>query len=214
MYPAEFENLKRGTTTLALVCKDGVVIGAEKRATMGTHIAHKVTKKIFKIDDALSITTAGLVGDAQLLARWLSAEVALYKMRRGVAITVKGASTLMANILSSSRYFPFWVQLLVCGIDNEGNHIYSLDPAGGNIEDKYVATGSGLPYVYGVLEDYYKEDINTNEGVDLALRALTAAMKRDSASGDAVDIVTITKKGYKEITEEEIKKRKEKLELA
>lgn len=209
----ETEKLKKGTTTLALVCKDGVVMAAEKRATMGTHIAHKITKKLFKIDDNLGLSVAGLVGDAQLLARWLSAEAALYKMKRGIPMTVKSASTLMANILSGSRYFPYWVQLLVAGVDQEGSHIFSLDPAGGNIEDKYVSTGSGLPYVYGVLEDHYKEELSTNEGIDLAVRALTIAMRRDAASGDGASIVVITKKGYKEVPEDEIQKRKEKLGL-
>ena len=210
----ETEKLKKGTTTLALVCKDGVVMAAEKRATMGTHIAHKITKKLFKIDDNLGLSVAGLVGDAQLLARWLSAEAALYKMKRGIPMTVKAASTLTANILSGSRYFPYWVQLLVAGVDQDGNHIFSLDPAGGNIEDKYVSTGSGLPYVYGILEDHYKEDLSTGEGIDLAIRSLTMAMRRDAASGDGMSVVMITKKGYREIPEDEIQKRKEKLGLA
>lgn len=210
----ETEKLKKGTTTLALVCKDGVVMAAEKRATMGTHIAHKITKKLFKIDDNLGLSVAGLVGDAQLLARWLSAEAALYKMKRGIPMTVKAASTLMANILSGNRYIPYWVQLLVAGVDQEGSHIFSLDPAGGNIEDKYVSTGSGLPYVYGILEDHYKEDLSTGEGIDLAIRSLTMAMRRDAASGDGMAVVVITKKGYREIPEDEIQKRKEKLGFA
>ncbi len=210
----ETEKLKKGTTTLALVCKDGVVMAAEKRATMGTHIAHKITKKLFKIDDNLGLSVAGLVGDAQLLARWLSAEAALYKMKRGIPMTVKAASTLMANILSGNRYVPYWVQLLVAGVDQDGSHIFSLDPAGGNIEDKYVSTGSGLPYVYGILEDHYKEDLSTGEGIDLAIRSLTMAMRRDAASGDGMAVVVITKKGYREIPEDEIQKRKEKLGLA
>ncbi len=210
----ETEKLKKGTTTLALVCKDGVVMAAEKRATMGTHIAHKITKKLFKIDDNLGLSVAGLVGDAQLLARWLSAEAALYKMKRGIPMTVKAASTLMANILSGNRYVPYWVQLLVAGVDQDGNHIFSLDPAGGNIEDKYVSTGSGLPYVYGILEDHYKDDISTGEGIDLAIRSLTMAMRRDAASGDGMAVVVITKKGYREIPEDEIQKRKEKLGFA
>jgi proteasome beta subunit len=209
----ELEKAKKGTTTLALICKDGVVMAAERRAVMGSHIAHKITKKLFKIDDNLGLTVAGLVGDAQLLVRWLAAEAAIYRIRRGIPMTVKAAATLMANILSNNRYFPFWVQLLICGIDKDGNHIYSLDPAGGSIPDKYVATGSGLPYVYGVLEDHYKKDMNINDGIDLALRAITMAMRRDAASGDGIDIIAITKKGYKELTEEEIDKRKEKLGL-
>ena len=193
------EELKKGTTTLGMVCKDGVVMGTEHRATMGTLIAHKTTKKLFKIDENLGLTVAGLVGDAQVLARYLSAEVELYKLKRSTSMSVKAASTLMANILSGRRYFPYWVALVIGGMDPEGGHVYSLDAAGGAIEDTYVTTGSGSPYVYGVLEDNYKDGLSASEGTDITIRALTAAMKRDAASGDGIDIAIITKKAFKGI---------------
>ncbi|MCK4970361.1 MAG: proteasome subunit beta, partial [Thermoplasmata archaeon] len=66
-----------GTTTTALVCKNGVVMATEHRATAGTLIAHKKTQKLFKIDDNLGLTVAGLVGDAQTLARYITAEAEL-----------------------------------------------------------------------------------------------------------------------------------------
>jgi proteasome beta subunit len=207
------EPLKTGTTTLGMVCKDGVVLGTEHRATMGTLIAHKTTQKLFKIDDNLGLTVAGLVGDAQVLARYLSAEVELYKLKRNSGMTVKAASTLMANILSGRRYFPYWVALIIGGMDSEGGHVYSLDAAGGAIEDTYVTTGSGSPYVYGVLEDNFKEGLSTSEGVDLAIRAISAAMKRDAASGDGIDISIISKKDFKFLSEDEIKDRKKKMNI-
>ena len=205
------EELKKGTTTLGIVCKDGVVLATERRATMGTMIAHKVTKKLFKIDDNLGLTVAGLVGDAQVLARYLSAEVELYKLKRNTSMTVKAASTLMSNILSGRRYFPYWVALIIGGIDNEGGHVYSLDAAGGAIEDEYVTTGSGSPYVYGVLEDHYKKGLSTPEGIDLAIRGLNAAMKRDAASGDGIDVAVIQKKEFKRLSEDEVGERKKKM---
>jgi proteasome beta subunit len=207
------EELKKGTTTLGLVCKDGVVMATERRATMGTLIAHKTTQKLFQIDDNLGLTVAGLVGDAQVLARYLSAEVELYKLKRNTHMTVKAASTLMANILSGRRYFPYWVALIIGGIDNDGGHVYSLDAAGGAIEDKYVTTGSGSPYVYGVLEDHYKDGLSTSEGTDIAIRALTAAMKRDAASGDGIDLAVIKKKEFKQLSDDDITERKKKLGL-
>jgi proteasome beta subunit len=207
------EELKTGTTTLGLVCKDGVVMATERRATMGTLIAHKTTQKLFQIDDNLGLTVAGLVGDAQVLARYLSAEVELYKLKRNTSMTVKAASTLMANILSGRRYFPYWVALIIGGIDNDGGHVYSLDAAGGAIEDKYVTTGSGSPYVYGVLEDHYKDGLSVAEGTDIAIRALTAAMKRDAASGDGIDLAVIKKKEFKKLSEDDITERKKKLGL-
>ncbi len=205
------EELKKGTTTLGLVCKDGVVMGTERRATMGTMIAHKTTQKLFKVDDRLALCVAGLVGDAQLLARYLQAEVELYKLKHNTEMSVKAASTLMANILAGRRYFPYWVQLLIGGVDKEGGHVYSLDAAGGSIPDKFVTGGSGSPFVYGVLEDHYKDDMSSTEATDLAIRALTAAMKRDAASGDGMDVAVITHKGFKILTDDEIKKRKSKM---
>jgi len=207
------EELKHGTTTIGIVCKDGVVLATERRATMGTFIAHKETKKLFKIDEHLGLTIAGLVGDAQLLARYLKAEVELYKLKRNTPITVEGAATLMANILNGNRYFPYYVGLLIGGVDAKGPHVFSLDAVGGSIEDKYVSVGSGSPYAYGVLEEHYRDEISTAEGVDIAIRGLNAAMKRDSASGDGMAVAVISDREFRELADDEIKKRISKLKL-
>ncbi|MBC7081287.1 MAG: archaeal proteasome endopeptidase complex subunit beta [Thermoplasmatales archaeon] len=204
---------KKGTTTLAMVCKDGVVAAAERRATMGTLIAHKVAKKIYKIDEHLLLTTAGLVGDAQILARYMRVESELYKLEREEKMPVKGAATLMANFLNQRKFYPYYVQLIIGGVDSSGPHVFSLDPAGGAIEDIYTTTGSGSPYVFGVLEDNYSKDMSVDEGINLAIRALTAAMKRDSASGDGIDVVVVTDKNYIELKDEEIEERKKKMGL-
>jgi len=196
--------LKKGTTTVGIVCKGGVVIGTEHRATMGTLIAHKKTQKLFRIEDHMGLTVAGLVGDAQVLARWLTAEVELYKLRHDNAITIQAASTLMANILNGRKFYPFWVQLIIAGIDDSGPSVYSLDAAGGSIPDDYVTTGSGSPYVYGVLEDHYKEGITTSEGLEMAIRGLNAAIKRDAASGNGMELAVIDKKGYRRVPDEEV----------
>jgi proteasome beta subunit len=207
----EKEVTKTGTTTLGLVCKDGVVIATETRATMGTLIAHKNTKKLYKIDDHLALATAGLVGDLQVLARYLNAEANLYRLKRDIKMPVKSAATLMSNILNQRKFYPYYVQLILGGYDDTGGYVYSLDAAGGAIPDKYTSGGSGSPYVYGVLEDTYKDDLTTNEGVDIAVRAITAAKSRDSASGGEINVAVITKDGFKEITKDDIKKRIDKI---
>jgi proteasome beta subunit len=209
----EQELLKTGTTTLGIVCKDGVIMATEHRATMGHMIAHSNTQKLFDIDRHIGLTTAGLVGDAQMLARYLKAEAELYRLKREQPMTLKAAATLTANILAGSRYYPYWVQLLVGGWDNDGGHIYSIDAAGGSIPDKYCSTGSGSPFAYGVLEEGYKEGMSSKDGIDLAIKALHAAMKRDSASGDGYDIVVINTKGWNPLSPEELEKRKEKLNI-
>ncbi|HEV2449499.1 MAG TPA: archaeal proteasome endopeptidase complex subunit beta [Thermoplasmata archaeon] len=207
------ERLLKGTTTIGIVCKDGTVLATERRATAGSFIANKATQKLFKIDSNVGITIAGLVGDAQMLARYLKAEVTLYRLRRNAPLSIEGVSTLLANILNGNRMFPYYAWLLVGGYDAKGGHVYSVDPAGGSIEDKYVSTGSGSPYVYGVLEENYSRDLAVSEGVDIALRGLTVAMRRDSASGDGYLVHTITAKEYKEFSEDEINKRLKALKI-
>ena len=197
----------KGTTTVGLTCKDGVVFATEKRAVMGYLIAHKVAEKIFKIDEHLGATIAGAVSDAQSLMKLISAEAALYKMRQGVRISVESAATLTANILHSSRMFPFFVQTLLGGVDDKGPRIYSIDPTGGMIEDKMIATGSGSPIAYGVLEDRYSEDMYVEEGVDLVIRALKSAMERDIASGNGILVATVTEEGFKRLPDEEVEKK-------
>jgi len=190
------KELKKGTTTVGIVCKDGVVVATEHRATMGYLVAHKKTQKLFKIDEHMGLTVAGLVGDAQTLARWIKAEAELYRLKTDKGISISAASTLVSSIMNGRRYFPFWVQLILAGVDDEGGHVYSLDAAGGSIPDDYVTTGSGSPYVYGVLEDLYKEGISTAEGAELAIRGLAAAIKRDAASGNGIELAIITRKGF------------------
>ncbi|ADB57509.1 archaeal proteasome endopeptidase complex subunit beta [Archaeoglobus profundus] len=201
------DKVYKGTTTVGLVCKDGVVLATEKRATMGNFIASRRAKKIYRIADRVAMTTAGAVGDAQFLARLISVEIKLYEIRKEEKPTVKAIATLLSNILNSVRWFPYFVQLLVGGVDKRGPSIYSIDLLGGAIEEiDIVATGSGSPTAYGVLEDRYTPEITVDDGVELAVRAIYSAMRRDSASGDGIDVVKITKDGYFELSKEEVDK--------
>ncbi len=205
--------LRTGTTTIGMVARDGVVLATERRATMGNVISNKTAQKLFKIDQNLAITIAGYVGDGQVLARYLKAEVSLYRLRRNAPIGTEGAATLLANILSGNRYYPYLAWMIVGGVDSKGGHIYSVDPAGGCIEDRFVSVGSGSYFAYGLLEEGYSRDMTVNDGVDLALRGLAAAMKRDSASGDGFTVHTITAKEYHEHSEDEINKRLKALKI-
>jgi len=201
------DQIKKGTTTVGLICDGGVILVSEKRATMGSFIASKAAKKIYQVDDRLGITTAGIVGDAQALVRLMSVEARLYKIRRGEPMTVRGMATLLSNVMSSQRFYPYIVQLLIGGIDREGPHIFSIDPFGGNTEEREIAaTGSGSPIAYGVLEDRYSKDMALENGIALAIQALHSAMKRDSASGEEMEVIAITKEKYEELSDEEIKR--------
>jgi len=207
------ERLLKGTTTIGLVLKDGVVLATERRATAGSMIANKQTVKLFKVDQNIGITIAGMVGDAQVLARYLKAEVSLYRLRRNGPVSAEGAATLLANILSGSRFYPYYAWLILGGVDSKGGHVFSVDPAGGCIEDRYTSVGSGSTFAYGLLEEGYSRDLTTSDGVDLALRGLTVAMRRDSASGDGYLCHVITAKEYRELSDDEINKRLKALKI-
>ena len=201
------ENRLKGTTTVGLKCIDGVVFATEKRATMGNLIAHKNADKIFKIDDHIGATIAGGVGDAQSLMKYISAEVALYRLRNGARISVESAATLTANILHSSRFYPYFVQSLIGGVDDKGPALFSLDPTGGLIGDKMISTGSGSPVAYGVLEDRYHDDMDIDEGIGVAVRAVQSAMDRDAFSGNGIRVAIVTEEGFKMLPEEEVIRR-------
>ncbi len=207
------DRLLKGTTTIGLVAKDGVVLATERRATAGTMISNKQTTKLFKIDQNIGVTIAGLVGDAQVLTRYLRAEVSLYRLRRNGPLSAEGAATLLANILSGNRFYPYYAWLILGGVDAKGGHIFSVDPAGGCLEDRFVSVGSGSTFTYGLLEENYTREISSSEGVDLVLRGLTAAMKRDSASGDGYLVHVISPKEYHEFSDDEINKRLKALKI-
>jgi len=199
---AEANAVKTGTSTIGITFDGGVVVGADHRATMGHFIANKSVQKLFKISENVALTTAGLVGHAQSLSRTLAAELRLYELKRNTTMTVKGAATLTANILVGR---PHYVQLLIVGTDEDGPSVYSIDSAGGSIPDDYCATGSGSPYMYGVLEDQYKHGMTQNQALKVAAKALLASAQRDAASGNGMDLAVITKdKGFQLLSESEV----------
>lgn len=195
----KMEVRKSGTTTVGLVCKEAAVVAAEKKSTLGYLVGSKETEKILQLDDHVAMTIAGVSGDAQTLARYLRAELRLFELQNNRKIPVKAAATLLANILQGSKFYPYFVQLIIAGYDQAGPGIFSLDPVGGTEEEKkFFSTGSGSPIALGVLEDGFKEGLSADEGVKLALRAIKAAVERDIASGGAgIDVAVITKEGIK-----------------
>ncbi len=193
----------KGTTTIGVVCKDGVILASDTRVTMGFYVAHKFGKKVYKIDDHIGMTIAGTVADAQRVVDILIANAQLYKVNLNRPIPIPAAARLVANLLFQSRYIPLATQVLVGGIDETGPHVFNLDPYGSLTEEKMVSTGSGSPVAYGVLEDKYREGVSIAETLPVIARAVNAAMKRDVASGNSYNIIVIDSNGYKELSEEE-----------
>ena len=204
----ENNELKTGTTTIGLVCKDGLVLAADKRATSGYLISWKKFDKIIPITSSIAVTVAGTVSDVQLLVKYLKAELKLKDLRTGRSTTVKEASSLLANfVYNNIRKFsiiPGISHFIVGGVDSSGFHLYDLSPDGSIVEvDDYISSGSGSVMVFGVLETLYKKGLSVEEGVKLAAKGINAAVQRDIASGNGIDIVTITKDGVKKVFSKE-----------
>jgi len=198
--------INTGTTTVGLVCSDGIVLASDKRATMGYFIASKDVTKIYPISESLAMTVAGSVSDAQSLVRLMKAEASLYKLKYAKEMGASNAATLLSNILFQYKFFPYYVQLILAGKDNDKYKIYSIDAIGGITEEIYTSTGSGSPIAFGVLEASYKESATIKEMIPVAIKAINIAMKRDAASGESVDVVIINKNGIKRLEKSEIAK--------
>ena len=200
---------KHGTTTIGLVCRDGLVIAAEKRATAGSFVAEKKSEKIFKITDKLLITTSGTVSDAQLLSKLIRAELKLKQVRTEREASAKEAANLLAGLVYGNirKYslIPGITQFLLGGSDNAGYHVYDVFVDGSVMEcEDYVASGSGSVIVYGVLEAMYKKDISVKEGIDLCIKCLNVAIQRDIGSGNGMVVYTIMKDGIKKAFDRDI----------
>ena len=199
----------KGTTTVGVTFKGGVVIAADKRASAGTFIASKRAKKVHNITDKIIFTISGLVADAQVLVKWIRTQLKLQTLSTGREPLVSEVANLTATVLHSNfrTLLPFMVHFIIGGIDIRGPHIYFLDHAGGRNEEKYIATGSGSPIALGILEDGYREDLTEEEAILLALRALRGAISRDAATGDGIDLAIVTDKGTKYLTPKEIEEK-------
>jgi len=193
----------KGTTTIGVVCGDGVILASDTRVTMGYYVAHKFGKKVYKIDDHIGMTIAGTVADAQRVVDILAANAQLYKINLNRPMPISSAARLVANLLFSARYIPLATQVLVGGVDDTGPHVYNLDPYGSLTEEKSVSTGSGSPIAIGVIEDKFREGMSIQEALPIIVKAVNAAMKRDVASGNNYNITVIDKKGYRELSAEE-----------
>lgn len=196
------EEVAEGTTTIGITAEDSVVLATEQRASIGTLVASKTAKKIYEVTDDAAMTISGGVGDGQNLAKTLKVEANLYEMRRGKPITMTGLASMAGNIMRS--YF-FYVVPLLGGVDDEGAHVFSLDPAGGVMEEEFASTGSGSTIAYGVLEDGYDDELTPDEAKTLAVRSLESAMERDTASGDGMILAEITpEEGFRQLDDEEV----------
>ena len=193
------ETLKTGTTTIGIKLKDGVILASDQRATMGNIIAHSHVQKVYQLSDNIGMTIAGVVGDAQLMVRYMQSEM-----------SVSTAATLVASVIRQG----FYLGLIVGGYDKTGGHVFSIDGAGGYIEDNYCSVGSGSDFALGSLEATFKKDMTKEEGINAAITALNSARRRDNCTGDGMLVSYIGPDGYESLPAEEIKSRCEALGFA
>ncbi|MHA1372928.1 MAG: proteasome subunit beta [Promethearchaeota archaeon] len=188
------QTFKTGTTTVGLICKDAVILGTDKRATMSYFVASKTSEKLHKIQDHLFMTIAGGVADSQSLIDILRAETTLYQLKEEEPIKVKSAGKILSNILYRNKMFPYQVGLLLGGVtEEEGPVLLDIGAYGSILPDKFCAVGSGQNFSYGVLEAKYKDDLTTEEGKDIIIKAISSSIIRDMASGNGIDIAIIKK---------------------
>ena len=185
---------KTGTTTVGIATEDAVVIATDMRASLGGRfVSNKDVQKVEQIHPTAALTLVGSVGGAQSFIRTLRAESSLYENRRGKPMDIPALSTLAGNL---ARGGPFRaIRPILGGVDVEGSHVYSIDPAGGVMADDYTVTGSGMQLAYGVLENDYAPDLSTEEATSLSARAVEAAVERDTGSGNGVFLATVTDEG-------------------
>ncbi len=202
------EMLKTGTTTVGIVCKDGVVLAADTRATAGTMIVDKQAEKVHILSDDFACTIAGSVSEAQLLIKLIKAELKLKEVRTNKSASAKEAANLLGGLLYSSLHrmsmFMSIAHFLLAGKDSSGVYLYDLFPDGSVTKVKdYVSSGSGSVFAYGVLETQHKDGMSLDEGIKLAVKCVNTALQRDSASGNGIHVVVVTEQGIKKVLQKE-----------
>jgi len=185
---------KTGTTTVGIGTEDGVVIGTDRRASLGGRfVSNKNVQKVEQIHPTAALTLVGSVGGAQSFIRTLRSESNLYEQRRGEPLSIHGLATLAGNFARGGPFLA--INPILGGIDGTGSHVYSIDPAGGVMEDDYTVTGSGMQLAHGTLEGEYDPELSIEEATGLAARAVHAATERDTGSGNGFVLATVTEEG-------------------
>ncbi len=203
--------LKSHTSIVGIVCKDGVVMAADRRVTAGTIIMSKDERKVKKVNDYIVIATTGGAADAIISEKVLAAELRLQELRNKSRPTVKEAANLVGMMLyrniRTPTMVPFIVGLLIGGHNEDGTaELYTIEPAGGvyKVKEYDANFSSGMPYILGFMERMYKKDITVKEAIELSKECIKASTQRDVSSGNGIDVISITKDGVNQVVSEEI----------
>jgi len=203
--------LSTGTSLVGIVCKDGVIMASDRKVTLGGQIvADKDFAKTEQINDYLVMSMAGTVSDAQVNLKIIGAQLKLKELRDKQRPTVKESANFIATMkfqnIRRPTMIPAIVSNLIAGLDENGKTtLYNVTPDGAIKEiETYDASGSGMQYIWGLLERQYKEDLTIEEGIELAIESIKSSSARDTASGCGIDIFTITKDGINHISKQKV----------
>jgi proteasome beta subunit len=194
-----FAEFMPGATVVGISYNDGVILAADKRVSFGNFVVNKNIKKTFSVTDHVGAACAGMVADMQVLVRQVEALAKIRKLETRREVAPNSIAKLMSVIMFERRYFPLLTQVIVGGI-NEKPEIYTLDPLGSVLPDDYAAVGTGAEGALGIMDAEFKPNMSEDAVRELASRAIRSATQRDSASGDGIDILYITRTGQREET--------------
>lgn len=189
------EAVKRGTTTVGLKVKDGVVLIVDKRIASRL-IEPQSIEKIFKIDDHMGCATSGLVADARVLIDRARLDAQINEITYDEKIPVK---TLVKRICDFKQTYtqyggvrPFGTALLIAGVDDTGARLFSTDPSGALMEYKASSEGAGRSGAMSFFEEHYQEDISFEHAVELGIKALNSGSE-SKPNPDAIEIGYVKK---------------------
>lgn len=186
-----------GATAVGISFDNGVVLASEKRVSYGNFVVNKNTKKTFPVTDQVGAACAGMIADMQILVRQVGALAKIRKLETRRNVPPNSIAKMMSVIMFERRFFPLLTQVIVGGIDNKPQ-IYTLDPLGSVLPDDYAAVGSGAEMALGVMDGEYRANMTEQGAKELAVKAIKSSIQRDSASGDGIDILSVTQNRQQE----------------
>jgi len=203
------EAVKRGTTTVGVKFKDGVVLIVDKRLSSKL-IEPESIEKIFKIDSHIGCATSGLVADARALVDRARIECQVnafnYSEDLAVETLVKKICDFKQSYTQYGGVRPFGTAMLVAGIDAAGPHLYETDPSGAMISYKAGAIGAGRNEVMEVFEKGFKENMTQTQAINLGLKGLTAVSENELKT-EFVEVAVINpEKEFHTLNSEEVGK--------
>lgn len=186
-----------GATAVGVAYKDGVVLGAERRITLGNYVISKKGRKVFRVTDSVGAVCAGMVADMQNLVKEVGVYSKLKELEAKRQLSASAVAKLTSVIMFERRFSPLLTQVILGGVDQKPK-VWVLDPLGSLIIDEYASVGTGAEMATGVLEAGYAEGLSEKDARELAVSSIKASIARDTMSGNGIDLLTLDRQGFRE----------------